>query len=1439
MHKWKSALSLPRALRLTVWAALVTLGLGGCAEERPPIDRVQANALAKSFFVGKLADPKDDPEFYMHVSVIDVMFGANSDGLITSADGQAMTRIRWEITEKALLGRLRYELVQDSDKKGLRTTADGQLVAAFAIEKHFDIRHDYNSTTGEETNVIVENDTDRPWYQREHFRVDWSKNLISDAYTLDTLAQIGINYAVEWEPLAYYVNDPASPDAPVFAKDEGYFDITNKVLAKPGVVDSEWGKFPACYLIGAFPEQSCNPTEVKLRTSFMRVQDHDYQPVDWDGNLMDIAGVFTQDRFGFETGYGVVDNKWHRFAARWNLFAKTHAAVACATAGSAKLDSHRDDNGDGTEDECASIGRGSQCDAFSQLCTIPVRDRSIRTIPWYVNSGFPAELFDGTRQTLGAWDDAVRVALLAGRLAECRRTGEAGCEAKHGWPSPWADDFVPPVGSGPAAIPHVFVLCHNPVAAGDDAACGKKNLAPRLGDLRYNFITNIAEPQTMSPWGIMVDAEDPLTGEKISGSVNIWGARTDHAAAQLADLLMLQEGFINPKDYVKGKNVAAWVSELKAGGASGHAGRAMAKQELERHMSAFDFASLAPLIGDLGLADAEQLHPHLAHKKRFEALAKLGRLGPGNGVLAERLRRLQGTAVEAQLVSPQMAQLAGFNPNLVPTPDVVKRASPLGMKNPAMAKALRRQGLLTRAHNGSCRLDRQDVEPDNLLGLATQAKKLFGTPDAQDPLAIAAWRKKIYDWARVEYTKGVLAHELGHSMSLRHNFAASFDALNYDAGYWQLRTRNGSVSQPCADGTTDGTSCVGPRYKDPITQEELKNNIGIYATTSVMDYPGDTSQDTRLLGKYDRAAMRLIYGGVVDVWAGEFVSIKSKGAGKVKAYKLSAFASNPGLTGVYSFPTTKKDSPYANIHYSRYQDEFGLISDCAESSAPGAVLGMVCKEQPLDVVDYRDMQTFSDDPDYSSFSWAQIPHAVDAAGRIRRGYLFQSDEYADAGNVTTFTNDAGADAYEIVRFAESQYELRYILDNFRRNRTNFNSDSIVSRVQSHYFEPIQAVAKTFAFSALLDGNPTQPTAKFLADGAYGPLAMASSTAFELFARILTRPEPGYYCSSQDCSFVHQPSGVTATIYGADPDALPDVFGYNFNLNLGDGRYVYNDFDYTQGYWWGDYQTQVGTYYDKVWAMFYLGEAFDEFISNSKDDFIDGRYKNVNFATVYPEQMRRLYNALLTGDLATFAPRAKGLDKASTNPATTKVMYPDWLAKGAMAAAAADAKLIDPSYGWNERIYAMVWGSMFFSTNWSYDFVNQARIAILPSEMPDWKPSEIRAFHDPKSGQTYRARSTGTEQVMGQTREKAAGARMVEWANRLLAEAYLVEHNADGSPKTAADGGPILQVDASGQPMLNSQHPGAAAELQGYVDQMNMFHQLVNNFGQPTDSLPQP
>src|SRR5699024_7276290 len=93
----------------------------------------------------------------------------------------------------------------------------GQVIAAYRITSHFDIQRQYDPATGEQTNVIVENASDRPWQQRKYMRVDWSQNLVTN-YDLDFERE-----AIE--PVPYYVQstiDPETgevipnPDAPVF-----------------------------------------------------------------------------------------------------------------------------------------------------------------------------------------------------------------------------------------------------------------------------------------------------------------------------------------------------------------------------------------------------------------------------------------------------------------------------------------------------------------------------------------------------------------------------------------------------------------------------------------------------------------------------------------------------------------------------------------------------------------------------------------------------------------------------------------------------------------------------------------------------------------------------------------------------------------------------------------------------------------------------------------------------------------------------------------------------------------------------------------------------------------------------------------------------------------------------------------------------------------------
>src|SRR5258706_5673054 len=140
-------------LKLAV-LCVVTLAFGACAQEREPINKVQANALAKSFFVGDdLKSTEDDPEFYTATTVVDVPFGADQMGVFTGMIG-GLRRIKWEILEDVLNARLTYEDVEGVDGHGNRRTNNGHVIGSFKIESHFDIKRAYNPSTGEDLNVV-------------------------------------------------------------------------------------------------------------------------------------------------------------------------------------------------------------------------------------------------------------------------------------------------------------------------------------------------------------------------------------------------------------------------------------------------------------------------------------------------------------------------------------------------------------------------------------------------------------------------------------------------------------------------------------------------------------------------------------------------------------------------------------------------------------------------------------------------------------------------------------------------------------------------------------------------------------------------------------------------------------------------------------------------------------------------------------------------------------------------------------------------------------------------------------------------------------------------------------------------------------------------------------------------------------------------------------
>ena len=233
---------------------------------------------------------------------------------------------------------------------------------------------------------------------------------------------------------------------------------------------------------------------------------------------------------------------------------------------------------------------------------------------------------------------------------------------------------------------------------------------------------------------------------------------------------------------------------------------------------------------------------------------------------------------------------------------------------------------------------------------------------------------------------------------------------------------------------------------------------------------------------------------------------------------------------------------------------------------------------------------------------------------VRHPYMFGSDEFADIGNIPVFRFDAGADTYEQIQYITSVYENRYIFDNFRRNRVTFSSRGTINRVNSRYWDKVQSMVKTLGLLAELDTNVSTAESD---PGNLMPLALGAPDVMLMFMRAITRPEPGPYTITAPNSGqnIFMQSGGAEDINGQINNPTGDFL---IPMGSGDGRFIENDYDYSQGYWWGDYQTKTGSWGEKIYASYYLNEAYNNFISNSEEDYIDGRYKNLNFRVLVSE-----------------------------------------------------------------------------------------------------------------------------------------------------------------------------------------------------------------------------
>ncbi len=1480
---------------------LLAGGALGCAEERAPINRVQANALAKSFFVGdSLADDSDNPEFWTQGTVVDVGYGAAQDGLFTSTYAQPVGRLKWQVTEELLIGRLTYERIQDTDgKMGVGpSTNQGVIVAAYPIQSHFDIQYDYNPSTGEEFNVLVENTTDRTWDKREYFRVDWSRNLNVDSYDFDTLSMLGVYGGVEYESLKYYVNDPNDPDAPHFDPDTGYFDITNKAFAKPKMIDLShlgWGidKFPACMLdndvfSGSAPSGTCNPVELTIRQSFRRVVDRDYEPVNWDGKRFSAYGIFYGDRSGYARNYGMSDDKWYRFAHRYNIWERSHyyadptnmtGAVECfvpekTTSGD---DPHRDLNGDGTEDECEEVTAktgmpGSRCDEFKQKCTLPYRLRKEVPQVWYYTDTSDSEYFDGTNWATHEWDVAMRAAVMAARNGECKATGgePSSCDSQfpmyHGqMDDNWdlinlarevdacragiafkgqncealADSLGAERNYDPGVIavakqPEMVVLCHSPVQATDSTLCGPVGRTVRMGDLRYHQVNVIHSPQTPSPWGIMTDSNDPLTGEKIAASINVWAFVNDLWSQGIVDQMRYLKGELSTDDVTEGTYVKDWAVASEAAGGAGILPPVSRKAMQAQIYSA---AGVAPTnITNVGSLSALQAQPGMAEKLEqmrqtvLNIRADVSAPSTHRPIYDARRRGAVGTPVEAELTTPAMQQLAGTDK--LPAGDTAfQYASPLRGNNLRLQSDFRRAKENALAERGGCIMEASFPSPLSLSALdklvetkfkdvinprTGKAYGVFNDPMANSKQDQVDRAEAIRRFLAQRAHYAVIAHEMGHSIGLRHNFVSSSDAWGYRPQYWQLRTKDGSVSAECADLKTaaEAEACVGPRYFDQVTDSERDQLIQMFMHQSIMDYAGEATQDLIGLSAYDFAAARMFYGQTVAVHADDDMR-SNKNLGRAVLDKMDGFG------GIVGYQYTSNGS--APIHYSMLQKNWKLIdpTSCTtltdeevqrrrpsdwnelrdgkwDPLLDGLIVKgktnaySICKQRKVDYLPWQSLRTTGKD-------FNTRYNSIDLNGRTRVPYGFATDRWADLGNVAVFRHDNGADVYELFNFLITQPEVGHIFDNYRRNRQSFSVRASAERTLTRYNEKMRDAAKglgllaniyrDFALDSGFDYKVLWPV---IASEQFRDNILASGMAFDHFVRQVARPQAGAHYTGAD-GILHPAS----TLYSAPPPTtlvVPNgATGYRADsskagpaaIGIG-GRWLENRLAEDKGNDYdSDYTINSGSYYDKAYAAMLLTESVDNFISATTPDFLDARYRAVSLAEVFPDGYRRWLANNLTGDEfvkgAWVKTNSSGIPDVDTQKfPTTPIGWTNWWheegpqvcfpGEGTNICSAFgwpdttvfeqepieldELMPIESMVGWEQQKFLIAWTMNYLPENQQQWWLNMLRMWELGADGDPGFTDKVE-FHDP-NGKVYVAKRFGTELLFPGTKyEKRA------------------------------------------------------------------------------------
>lgn len=1257
----------------------------GCTKEEP-INRVGVNVVEKGLFEGS---------WYMNRTVVDVQYEGAGMGTFPGDAASdlggtgfaGVPRIRWVIDEHFLYAYRDYELVEGIDGAPREPGSFlGQPIAAFKIEKHFDIRREYNATTGEEQNVLAENDTDHRWYERQFMRVDWSENLLPGYYGITAnlyevfglytrepvplYVQAASDFPDSWQPHFDYMpcaNDADTSCQPYerdlagdYAQGDLYhFSFVTQEMLSPGDVPDPLTGQTVNWCQSIYSDApTCTAMIAYVRTSFLKVSDtRQYEPVNWTDSRWDRHGYFrnegeTADRQVGGIGdpfYGETDFLNYNIN-RHNIWKNWYTV-----------------NADGSH------------------TPVPYTERDVRQIVWYTTTEMPAHLVQPSFDLVGQWNQVLMETVRELRHQEqpvyarqqCQTSnpdgycfcqtdpndgssilpdtdgdGQGDCEGKY-------DSFESIEAQRARIVSGEPYDCH--VVVNEDA------------EPDFNG-TNLRDESFNGWFGYDAEGNEHGVPAHMEGSecVNVLRLNTCNRGSQLHnggnfDGMNCEERgdsrfkFVSYVDQpgtdflgittFRADPVTGEIrfGDSNIGGPALDGYRTQALQQYDIQNGTYTEQEL--FTGEDVRGYFESLNQiQLPNRPRidFNVALQNGTALPQEAramnshmdrLMSERLLRLRGEEGAANTYSSRLTNVVGtpLERRLVANTELLAAAGfdrlPEGMNLGNLPDAALDQVSPFRMSMGE-RLARFNDAEARLGHLGVHM------PNEYVDNSIQWFVNKHTDWTRshLEFSFNRLLfrqteiHEMGHSLGLRHDFGGSADTNNYRDDYYYINARH-PLPDPASfdiDGTNGLSSTEAANYEQAYTNaRRVRELSGIDGAmnASIMDYAPAWYERVQGAGRYDHAAIAFGYGDVVEL--GDNSEGRNLAEVDVTNTPRDRFMYYSGGESC----VVDSDCPFASDG-ERASELFpsnvaaGISQHCV-SSIPG-----------------------SGDPTMACSSFDQDVAAVNGSSAsprwVQPNFRFCSDERATGLSTAVGTEgwcnryDEGDSYRETVRNIAESYDRMYIFSNFRRYRHAFNiGQYLLDQVIGRRFIVLQSIYQNLVYQYNSDPSFRTNTGPF---GFYDQF-LATADILNFYARVLTQPDVGTYRWNAQWNYYEK-----ATI---DPNRP----GAQLNMPIGPGRYFNTIY---QGGLSGIQRIErVGTFYDKIHTLMLMtgrGDGFGTATSYSHD-FVPFF---TNFYDIFPNEMQQIFKGMIRDSAVEYMPRVQcAPGSAFPNCVNPRIVYMDF------------------------------------------------------------------------------------------------------------------------------------------------------------------------------------